>query len=264
MPEPTLTKSVTPDAPVYFIADAHLGAESEARETRKSGDLLELLRMLQDSASHVYLVGDIFDFWFEYPYATAIPHPRVIASLAALSRSGVQVHFIGGNHDYWAGRKLAALTAATVSRRPVQADHFGRRLFVAHGDGLPQGDWGYRALKAVIRSAPAIAAFSLIPPRVGAAIARWASALSEVTPERVEAATTPMLGFLRDTLRSGFDAAVVGHVHRQLVVDWEEGTGVIVGDWMSARSVIELGPEGFRPLTWSDGELRDARPADPT
>ena len=259
MIEPTLTNSVTSDDPVYFIADAHLGSESLSAERAKADELIALARALRSACSCLYLVGDIFDFWFEYPYPTRTGHETVLEELASLAGSGTAVHFLGGNHDYWAGRRLAALAGAEIHRRPIEAVHFGRRLFIAHGDGLPEGDVGYRALRLIIRSPLAIAGFSLIPPRAGAAIARWTSGLSEVTEERIDDAVPPMLDFMRSKLSEGFDAVIVGHVHHQLRRDWDEGTGIIVGDWMTQRAVVELGASGFRTLQWTDSELRERK-----
>ncbi len=254
--ESPLTDTSTHELPVYFIADSHLGVESLREETAKKDDLLALLEWLRGRASRVYLVGDIFDFWFEYPYPVRPRYEDVLSTLAGLSAAGTRVDFLGGNHDYWAGRRFAALTGACVHRSPIERIHFDRRIYVAHGDGLPRGDWGYRALKAVLRNPVAIGAFSLIPPRAGAALARWASGLSVITEDRVERAIPPMLEFMQAKLEEGFDAVVVGHVHRQMIRRWNSGTGVVVGDWMSARSVVELGSDGFRALAWSEGSLR--------
>jgi UDP-2,3-diacylglucosamine hydrolase len=140
---------------------------------------------------------------------------------------------------------------------------FGRRMFIAHGDGLPAGDHGYKALKAVIRSGPAIAAFRLVPPAAGCALARWASGLSEITDERNERALPAMRQFLESKLREGFDAAVVGHVHRPCLWATGHGTAAIVGDWMWRRSVLELGEGGFRMLRWENDGLVPAPVAGP-
>lgn len=255
--EQTLTSTTTSESIVYFIADSHLDSESEDAERAKTDDLVALLEHLRSRASDLYLVGDIFDFWFEYPYPSEPRYERTLSALAQLTRAGTRIHFAGGNHDYWAGGKLQSLSGASVHRGPIEVTHFGRRLFVAHGDGLPKGDWGYRALKSVIRNPLAIAGFSLIPPRLGAAVARWASGLSDVTEERISRAMPPMLDFLRGKLDQGFDGVVVGHVHRQTIREWEVGTGVVIGDWKTNRSVVELGPSGFRALRWDGEALRE-------
>ena len=249
--------------PVYFIADAHLGIESAEIEAAKQRELTALLAHLRGRASLVYLVGDIFDFWFEYPRVTPTDHPEVIAALSELIASGTRVRFLGGNHDYWAGAKFEQMTGATVHRTPVTDTHFGLRTFVAHGDGLPEGDWSYKVLKAVIRSRPAIAGFGLIPAATGKRIARWASGLSEITEERLRRAIPAMTAFLEGKLSEGYDVAVVGHVHKQLLWKSGAGTAVVVGDWMKHRSVIELTEAGVRPLSWIDGVLREEPPEAP-
>jgi UDP-2,3-diacylglucosamine hydrolase len=238
---------------VYFVADAHLGSENESLERNKRADLCALLRHLEGRASHLYVVGDLFDFWFEYRHPVPTPHAEILRALSDLAASGTKVHFIGGNHDYWAGSQLEEVTGATVHRQPVHETHFGRRLFIAHGDGLPSGDWGYRALKSVIRSRPAIAGFRLVPPRIGAAIARWASSLSEVTEERVERALPPMTDFLRHVLEANHDVAIVAHVHRPVLRRFGSGTAVVIGDWMVHRSVAALDRDGVKMLRWCEG-----------
>lgn len=250
----------TKEAFVYFIADAHLGAEEPSVESKKESDLCSLLCSLRGRASTLYLVGDIFDFWFEYATVTPYENFRTLRALSVLSESGTRVVFLGGNHDYWAGPAFASVTGAEVCRGPLVETHFDRTLFIAHGDGLPRGDWGYRILKAVIRSRPAIFLFSLLHPTLGAAIGRWTSGLSEINDKRIENALPPMERFLDATLDSGLDAAVVGHVHAPRLWRRENGTAVIVGDWMSNRSVVELSDSGFRMLRWADGGLVPAEP----
>ena len=258
-----MTKFARSTGPVYFVADAHLGIEAAVVEQAKEQDLLEFLAHLSGRASLLYLVGDIFDFWFEYARVRPTAHSAVVNALSELVGSGTAVRFLGGNHDYWTGSQFEEMTGATVHRTPVSDTHFGRRTFVAHGDGLPPGDWGYKTLKAIIRSRPAIAAFSLIPPATGASIARWASGLSEITEEGIRAATPAMRGFLESKLVEGYDVAVVGHIHRQMVWKSDRGTAVVVGDWMKHRSVVELTEDGLRFLRWANGSLREESP-DPT
>jgi UDP-2,3-diacylglucosamine hydrolase len=260
-PGPVPSVTGTPSGPgsdrlaIHFIADAHLGVESESREAKKAADLIALLGYLKSRSSLLYLVGDLFDFWFEYPWARPRDHAEVTDALRRLVDSGTRVEFLGGNHDYWAGRRFEALTGATVHRTPISTTHFGKRVFIAHGDGLPKGDLGYRMLKAVLRSPVAIAAFTLIPPRAGSAIGRWASNLSEVTEERIAHAVPPMTVFLNGLLSREYDVAVVAHIHKQMMWKVGDRTAVIVGDWMAHRSVIEMTERGLRPLMWSGGTL---------
>jgi len=259
----SVTESAHSPGPVYFVADAHLGIEAPEVEEAKERDLLEFLAHLAGRASLLYLAGDIFDFWFEFPRVRPTAHAAVLKALSELVDSGTAVRFLGGNHDYWAGSQFEEMTGATVHQTPVTDTHFGRRTFVAHGDGLPPGDLRYKVLKTVIRSRPAIAAFRLIPPATGASVARWASGLSEITEECIRAATPSMKGFLESKLSEGYDLAIVGHIHKQMMWKSGSGTAVVVGDWMKHRSVVELTEEGIRALTWAGGLLRE-EPPDPT
>ena len=242
--------------PVYFIADAHLGIEGVALEKAKERDLLEFLAHLTGRASLLYLAGDIFDFWFEYPGVRPTDHLAVLSALSELVGSGTAVRFLGGNHDYWVGSQFEEMTGATVHQTPVSDTHFGRHTFVAHGDGLPPGDWGYKVLKAIIRNPVAIAGFRLIPPATGASIARRASGMSEITDDRIRAATPPMKSFLESKLSGGYDLAMVGHIHKQMLWEYDDGTAVVIGDWMKHRSVVELTKDHLATLSWIGGSLR--------
>ena len=264
---------------VWFLADAHLEPEwpasrersgsgrsgrdtsdaisREAPDVRRRRDLLDLLSFLPERASHLYLVGDIFDFWFEYRGGPTRGHSAVLEALQQLSASGVSVHFLGGNHDYWAGEAMERMSGARVHRDPVDTTHCGRRLFIAHGDGLPPGDLRYKTLKALIRSGPAIAAFRLLPPSLGAAIGRWASGLSEITEDRIRRAMGPMKEFLIEKLAEGpHDAVVVGHLHRPAHWTTPHGDAVVVGDWQHERAALRLDERGFRHYAWRDGDLQ--------
>ncbi len=249
-----LTRCAAGDQTVYFVADAHLGGLDGPSATANERELEALFISLAGSAGHVYLVGDIFDFWFEYRVPSNRGYEGVLNALARLSASGTRVTFLGGNHDYWAGSEFMALTGAAVHREPLIVTHFDRRVFIAHGDGLPVGDWGYRVLKSILRNPFAIALFRLLSPALGGRIAVHVSDLSGITEDRVQRAIPPMREFLMSKLDGDVDA-VVGHVHAPRL--WERGgrTAIIVGDWMTHRSVAALDASGFRMLRWENNSL---------
>jgi UDP-2,3-diacylglucosamine hydrolase len=265
-PASATAHAVTGSRPVYFIADAHLGALDGPADAVSERELEQLIESLSGSADHVYLVGDIFDFWFEYRAPSRRGHEAVLSALARLTASGTPVTFLGGNHDYWAGPEFETLSGAAVVRDPIVVTHFGRRIFIAHGDGLPAGDWGYRILKSVIRNPGAIALFRLLSPSFGGRIAVHVSDISGVTEDRVRRAIPPMRDFLLSRLGGDIDAAIVGHVHAPRLWERDGRTAIIVGDWMTNRAVASLDATGFRMLRWRDGALvpnDDARAAAP-
>ncbi len=251
--DPTARPSL--DRPVYFLADAHLGGLDGPADAGSERELEAFLRSLVGATEHLYLVGDIFDFWFEYRVPSDHGHGGVLDALSALSASGTTVTFLGGNHDYWAGSEFQRLTGASVHHDPIVVSHGSRRVFIAHGDGLPAGDWGYRLLKSVLRSPVAIWMFRLLSPAVGARLAVRVSNVSGITDDRVQRAIPPMRDFLMSKLDEGLDAAIVGHVHAPRRWERNGRTAVIIGDWMTNRSVAVLDASGFRMLRWSDGAL---------
>ncbi len=245
----------TVERAVFFIADAHLGGLGDPDDELNERDLEDLLGRLDGRASHLYLLGDIFDFWFEYRLPSNHGHARVLAALRRLSASGAAVTILGGNHDYWLGSEFEELTAASVSRDPRIVEHFGRRIFLAHGDGLPAGDWGYRILKRILRSPVSIALFRQLSPALGGRLAVHVSNVSGITEDRVQRAIPPMRDFLFSKLDEGLDAAVVGHVHAPCAWHRDAGDAIIVGDWMTHRSVVALDAGGFHMLRWEQGTL---------
>ncbi len=228
--------------PVYFVSDAHLGGESPAREAAKERSFTGFIDARAPGET-VYLLGDVFDFWFD----DGRPPGRHAAVLRALGRAtdrGVRLLFMGGNHDYWVrtGRRPGWLERAVgieVIEDPHVALHHGRRLLLTHGDALEGARGGYRLVRAVLRSRAAIAAFGLLPRSVQNGLARVTSATSRKRHD--EELTRRAAEHLREEARrvlarGEVDAVIAGHVHRPELVRLERGEYLNLGDWMLFRS----------------------------
>ena len=185
----------------YFISDAHLGSRAMTNPEEHQQKLVNLLRVMEDDAAGVILLGDIFDFWYEYlwecypakPETDAIPCSKrffapVLQQLRRMTDKGIEVHFFIGNHDIWTFGGLARMTGVTVHRRGEEITLNGKRCYLAHGDGLvPSGyiDALPKAIKRKIRRfiflrsvfhhPAAQALFRLVPPAWGDAFGcEWA------------------------------------------------------------------------------------------
>jgi UDP-2,3-diacylglucosamine hydrolase len=230
--------------PVYIVSDVHLGAIPVERERA----FLRWLAHARAAASEVIVNGDLFEFWFEY--RTAIPrgHTRVLGALAALVDAGISVRFMGGNHDWWGGSFLEREIGVTLYREPVTLDVAGKRLFLAHGDGLGNGDLGYRLLKLVLRGRGTRWAFRWLHPDIGARIASRVSA----TPQRVGATdedhkrrAAALEAWASEKLRTEPELEVValGHTHVPRFVEVEPARFYInSGDWLIHQSYAVLLP----------------------
>ncbi|MFB3908055.1 MAG: UDP-2,3-diacylglucosamine diphosphatase [Candidatus Eisenbacteria bacterium] len=237
--------------PVVFVSDAHLGAPAGARE--RADWFAAFLRSLIGKIGGLLVVGDLFDFWFEYRRAIPKGHFQVCRALADIVGTGVPVLYFGGNHDFWSGSYLRSEIGMQVTERPRSLQIQGRSLFVAHGDGLGRGDLGYRVLKRVLRNPLAISLYRAIHPDLGIPFAHAFSAVSRkhTLPREV---LVPRLirDIARPHLEEGHDAVVIGHVHEPTHLRLAEGEFVILGDWL----------ENFTYLVMENGalELRRHRP----
>jgi UDP-2,3-diacylglucosamine hydrolase len=126
------------ERPVYFISDAHLGSSSDPRsdDSRLSRIIPFLQHVADRRAEHLYILGDLFDFWFEYRHVMPWRHFRVLSQISRVVESGVPVTFLGGNHDWWSGRVFRDAIGMTVRPESFTVRHQGKRVYLAHGDGL--------------------------------------------------------------------------------------------------------------------------------
>ncbi len=244
-----------PRPSAIFLSDAHLGAESRERETAREGRLIRFLGSLPGRCDAVYVVGDLFDFWFEY--ATAIPRRfyRVLRALDELREAGVQVTCLTGNHDFWLGRFLSEELGIRTTGCPLAVERDGRRVWLHHGDGLIGGDLGYKVLRKVIRHPLSIGAYRWIHPDLGLPLARHVSRWSRGSREH-----RPLDGerlfreIAAPRFAEGYDAVMVGHFHH--VYERREGGHAffVLGDWMERCTYVELVNGEFTLNTWSDAD----------
>jgi UDP-2,3-diacylglucosamine hydrolase len=245
---------VTPAERALFVSDCHLGAGSEDDDRARQERVVAFLETEAPSASALFLLGDLFDFWFEYRHAVPRRHFRVLAALRRLTEAGVPVTFVGGNHDFWADSYLGSEIGCHVHRDPIEVSLQGRRLFLAHGDGLMAGDRGYLFLKSVLRHPLAIAGYRLLHPDLGLPFARVVSRLSR--KHRVESR------FDAEALRAriavprfaqGFDGVVLGHFHVPTLLTRDGRDFVVLGDWITRNGYAALEGGKFRLYRWRDG-----------
>ncbi|MFN8177549.1 MAG: UDP-2,3-diacylglucosamine diphosphatase [bacterium] len=253
--------------PVYFIADAHLGSSADpAEDEPRLARLIPFLRHVSERrAERLYIVGDLFDFWFEYAHVMPWRHARILSEIRRVVDSGVPVTFLGGNHDWWVGRSVEQFAGMTLHRGPVSVEHQGKRLYLAHGDGLSsRGDTGYLWLRATLRNPWTIRLLRLVHPDVAYALGHR---LSKLSREHLTARTFRILPALAQnidaTLALGHDAFLMGHLHARYT-ERRPGGGwlFILGDWMTLFSALRLEHGAFVWEDWSGGSGVDvANPA---
>jgi UDP-2,3-diacylglucosamine hydrolase len=216
---------------VYFASDAHFGAGTAASQAERVRRFTRWLDTLDD-AEHLYLVGDVFDFWLDYPTYMPKVHMEVLYGLRRLQDRGVGMTFVGGNHDAWCESFFEDTLGVPALPSGAVVEHQGLRLMLHHGDGLLASERSYAVFKAVTRHPVPVFLAKLIHPEALYAFAMWLSRRSRAR-DRDDAAD--IVGMIDDYGRthdhSDVDHVVIGHVHTPVRRDFDGWSLTCLGDW---------------------------------
>ncbi len=226
----------------YFASDFHLGLRAGGDPSGRERRVVSWLERCADDASSIWLLGDIFDFWWEYRLVVPKGFTRFLGALSRLTDSGITVHYLTGNHDMWMGGYLEDECGVRVRHGIVREQFNGHRFLLAHGEGLGTGESRYRLLLALFRNRFLRALYSSIHPRIGVAIGhRWSlrSRLGrgEHTPF-LGAEHEDLINYSKLSLESEHtDYFIYGHRHLALMHRLgEKSRVVLLGDWIGGES----------------------------
>ena len=224
------TASITP---IYFVSDLHLGVGDAPTERRKLALLLTLLGEIHDERADLYIVGDLFDFWYEYRSVVPRGYHALFTALEKLRGAGCAVTYLAGNHDFAIGDFFSRDLDVTVVRDDHVFEAQGRRFSLAHGDGLAVRDTGYRLLKRVLRAPLSQRLFRLLHPDLAFGIARRFSHTSrDYTSGRDFGEQDGMRADAARRIAAGMDVVVMGHRHVPCIEAVGNGLYVNLGDWI--------------------------------
>jgi len=228
-----------PNKKIYFLSDFHLGAPDYNSSLVREKKVVAFLESIRHDAAEIFIVGDIFDFWYEYKKVVPKGYVRLLGKLAEITDSGIPVHVFIGNHDMWMGGYFEKELNIPVYYEPKVFNWNNKRFFIGHGDGLGPGDHGYKFLKKVFRNPVCQWAFGQIHPTWGIGIANYFSRKSRVktgTSDEIFLGEDGewLIIFCRQTLaKEHFDYFIFGHRH--LPMDHrltEKSRYINLGDWI--------------------------------
>ncbi len=224
---------------IYFASDVHLGAPTIANAKEHESKFVRWLESIKDSACGIYLVGDIFDFWFEYKKAIPKGHTRFLGKLCELTDAGIPVYFFTGNHDIWVFDYLPKEMGVIVHREPVVKELDGKRFFIAHGDGLTHFEKSYNRLKSVFTNSFAQWLFRQIHPDLGIRLATFWSRKSRENNQDAENSAYKgedewLVIWAKELLKTEhFDYFIFGHRHVAKNVQLSAKSNLVfLGDWI--------------------------------
>ncbi|GIV50456.1 MAG: UDP-2,3-diacylglucosamine hydrolase [Candidatus Kapaibacterium sp.] len=228
---------------VYFLSDVHLGYGTLEQTRQRESLLIAVLEAIRPRATQLFLVGDIFDYWFEY--RTVLPRQfyRTLAALDRMRSHGVAIDYLVGNHDFGHRDFFERELGIPVHWHDIERTLGEKRFYIAHGDGKVAGDWGYLVLRKLLRSRLANKLYRWIHPDIGIALAALSSRKSRnYTSERDDGTRDSLADFARHAIcERGFDYVIMGHRHRPTVQQYSctqhRGTYINLGDWLSSPRV---------------------------
>lgn len=228
---------------LYFASDFHLGIPDHASSLVREKRLVRWLEEIRHDAEAIYLMGDIFDFWFEYKMAVPRGFSRLLGKLSEITDSGVPVHVFRGNHDIWAFDYLEQECGVTLHREPEILQYDGKTFYLVHGDGKGPGDHGYKFLKRLFECPVNQWLFRWLHPDIGTRLglffsrrSRYANIVKENkldAPEPIE--DSMLFHYAADVIKvhPEVDYCVFGHYHRPVVASLPGGKAfVLLGDWL--------------------------------
>jgi UDP-2,3-diacylglucosamine hydrolase len=242
---------------LYFASDFHLGTGTYASSRQREDRLVRWLDTIKADAAEIFLMGDVFDFWFEY--STVIPkgYIRLQGKLAELSDAGIKVYFFKGNHDMWVFDYFEKELGATIVSDEFILEANRKRFFLHHGDGLGEGDGAYKLLKNFFRSKFCQWLFARLHPNLGIGIANHWSKKSRLAGnkregERFVAREETWAKNYADTLfkeHGHFDYVIMGHRHFPVMIDINKDTKYVnLGEWVNFTSYAKFDGEKLELL----------------
>lgn len=231
---------------LYIFSDAHLGAGPPDKERIKLERIDRLASKIRTDGDRLVILGDLFDFWFEYKRAIPKENLDTLMLLRDLIKEGITVDYISGNHDFWMDDFFQNQIGAAVHCDSLEFEYAGKKLHLIHGDGLAPADRGYRLLKRVLRNRVCIWLYRKLPPDFAIALAKRVSGTSrEYTARREHHFAQDYENYARSKLNEGFDIVAIGHLHLPVYKEFPAGIYINTGDFINHFSYARMDGDGI-------------------
>lgn len=248
---------LAPRKHIFFASDFHLGVPAGAQSNEREKRVIEWLTSIENTAQEIYLVGDIFDFWFEYKHAIPKGFVRFQGKIAELVDKGINIYFFTGNHDMWMFDYFEKELGVTIIRQPIERSWNNHSFYIGHGDGLGPGDKTYKLLKRIFAARWSQWCFARIHPNFGIGLANYFSRKSRAATGDSD---SKFLGNEKEWLyiyckekleKKQYDYFIFGHRHLPLDIALTENSRYInLGEWINYNTFAVFDGETVRLETF--------------
>ena len=244
---------------IYFLSDFHLGAPDAASSLEREKKICRFLDIAKTDASVIFVVGDLFDFWFEYSAVVPKGYVRILGKLAELTDIGIAVHFFVGNHDMWMKNYFQTELNIPVYFEPKEFVFNNKIFLIGHGDGLGPGDEGYKMMKKVFRNPACQWLFGVLPPNMGIGLANYFSKKSRAKTGLVEEVFMGeenewLITYSKEILKNKpVDYFIFGHRHLPIDCKLNNNSRYInLGEWIKYCSYAVFDGEKIELLYYKE------------
>lgn len=246
---------------IYFASDFHLGIPSHSKSLLREKEICSWLDYISSDAKIVYLLGDIFDFWYEYKSCIPKGFVRLQAKIAELVDKGIEIHIFHGNHDMWMFDYLKEELGVTIHQKQLSLNLNDSLFYLAHGDGIGPGDRGYKFVKKIFRNKICQWLFARLHPNFGIGMARYLSKKSrgdyKIEDYKFESwEKESIYQFIQKReLKMHSDFYIMGHRHLPLKVEINNSTYINLGEWLHYNSFAKYDGNKVELLQWKNGHI---------
>ena len=230
----------------YFASDFHLGSPGYETSLKREKNVVRWLKSIEHDCETLFLMGDVFDFWYEYKTVIPKNYSRLLGQLANMTDNGIKIYFFKGNHDMWTFDYLQKEIGMTIIDEELMLTMDNKKFFMHHGDGLSKSELTYHIIRKIFRSNLAIWLFHRLHPNFGIGLANFLSRSSRKKNSIADEQDIP-LGkehhyqfALHHAGTSDTDFYIFGHRHKPIDVQVGQKSRLInLGDWVTKFTYAE-------------------------
>ena len=240
---------------IYFVSDLHFGLLKKDQEDLRERNFVEFLKFCNNKADKLFILGDLFDYWFEYKQVVQKGYFRTFTELQNLTENNVEVHYFIGNHDFMHRDFFEKEIGVKLHEEAIDIKLNDKMFFIGHGDGLVKNDLGYKILKKILRNKLIQKLYSLLHPDFGIWLASSSSKKSrDYTSEKTYGEVDGLFEAAKLKIDSGFDYVLFGHSHIRRNELYNKGQYINLGTWLTKPCYAKYENDKLEIFDWKINE----------